>query len=197
MIFQVFYFFCGCVWVRLSRNFDFVFDFFWNYFGKMALFWRTVLSLASITSCMAIFIGGEQDVGSPLRVAQCRATCLERVRLPYLYSGLLLSHPLVWKLFFASSDWNKENDFSVIKCTCSIWFSNIDTNSHELHQDLLRSRSDKSLNFQHFPQRIVDQLYRKSFQHNYKHCSMLFTLQQLSCNSWINNRRGRFILSWW
>ncbi|EFA02234.2 uncharacterized protein LOC100141771 [Tribolium castaneum] len=44
----------------------------------MALFWRTVLGLASITSSMAIFIGGEQDVGSPLRVAQCRATCLER-----------------------------------------------------------------------------------------------------------------------
>ncbi|KAF5302774.1 hypothetical protein FQA39_LY01954 [Lamprigera yunnana] len=45
---------------------------------NMAVFWRTVICLATISSCMAIFIGGEQDVGSPLRVAQCRATCLER-----------------------------------------------------------------------------------------------------------------------
>lgn len=45
----------------------------------MAVFWRSVICLATISSSMAIFIGGEQDVGSPLRVAQCRATCLERV----------------------------------------------------------------------------------------------------------------------
>lgn len=31
------------------------------------------------TTATAIFLGHEQDVGSPLRVAQCRATCLERV----------------------------------------------------------------------------------------------------------------------
>lgn len=30
------------------------------------------------TTATAIFLGHEQDVGSPLRVAQCRATCLER-----------------------------------------------------------------------------------------------------------------------
>lgn len=44
----------------------------------MAVFWRTVICLATISSSMAIFIGGEQDVGSPLRVAQCRASCLEK-----------------------------------------------------------------------------------------------------------------------
>lgn len=35
--------------------------------------------LAVFSASDAIFIGGEQDVASPLRVAQCRATCLERV----------------------------------------------------------------------------------------------------------------------
>lgn len=45
----------------------------------MAQFWFYILSLTTVSSCMAIFTGGEQDVGSPLRVAQCRATCLERV----------------------------------------------------------------------------------------------------------------------
>lgn len=44
----------------------------------MAIFWRSVICLATVSSSLAIFIGGEQDVGSPLRVAQCRATCLER-----------------------------------------------------------------------------------------------------------------------
>ncbi|KAG5888236.1 hypothetical protein JTB14_014480 [Gonioctena quinquepunctata] len=44
----------------------------------MALFRRSLVCLATLTSCMGIFIGGEQEVGSPLRVAQCRATCLER-----------------------------------------------------------------------------------------------------------------------
>ncbi|XP_022920572.1 uncharacterized protein [Onthophagus taurus] len=44
----------------------------------MSLFWRTVLAFATVSSTMAILIGGEQDVASPLRVAQCRATCLER-----------------------------------------------------------------------------------------------------------------------
>lgn len=44
----------------------------------MSLFWRSVICFATMSSSMAIFIGGEQDVGSPLRVAQCRATCLER-----------------------------------------------------------------------------------------------------------------------
>lgn len=34
--------------------------------------------LAVLPTSEAIFIGGEQDVASPLRVAQCRATCLER-----------------------------------------------------------------------------------------------------------------------
>lgn len=38
-----------------------------------------VLTAFSLQTARAIFIGGEQDVGSPLRVAQCRATCLERV----------------------------------------------------------------------------------------------------------------------
>lgn len=41
--------------------------------------WQSAIVLTTITSCLGIFIGGgEQDVGSPLRVAQCRATCLER-----------------------------------------------------------------------------------------------------------------------
>ncbi|XP_060531253.1 uncharacterized protein LOC132704929 isoform X2 [Cylas formicarius] len=41
---------------------------------------RNMLILLSLimSSCRGIFIGGEQDVASPLRVAQCRATCLER-----------------------------------------------------------------------------------------------------------------------
>ncbi|XP_017784940.1 PREDICTED: uncharacterized protein LOC108568386 [Nicrophorus vespilloides] len=34
--------------------------------------------LAIFSSTTAMFLGHEQDVGSPLRVAQCRATCLER-----------------------------------------------------------------------------------------------------------------------
>lgn len=34
--------------------------------------------LFTISSSRGIFIGNEQDVGSPLRVAQCRSTCLER-----------------------------------------------------------------------------------------------------------------------
>lgn len=38
-----------------------------------------IASAMVLQNARAIFIGGEQDVGSPLRVAQCRATCLERV----------------------------------------------------------------------------------------------------------------------
>lgn len=38
-----------------------------------------MLVFLAVSACKGIFIGGEQDVGSPLRVAQCRATCLERV----------------------------------------------------------------------------------------------------------------------
>ncbi|XP_045478893.1 uncharacterized protein LOC123683930 [Harmonia axyridis] len=44
----------------------------------MAIMWRLFVCFATFSSCRGIFIGGEQDVGSPLRVAQCRATCLER-----------------------------------------------------------------------------------------------------------------------
>lgn len=50
-----------------------------SFIFAMAEFWFYVVSLATMSSCMAIFTGGETDVGSPLRVAQCRATCLERV----------------------------------------------------------------------------------------------------------------------
>lgn len=53
--------------------------------SKMSLFWRSVICFATMSSSMAIFIGGEQDVGSPLRVAQCRATCLERVSRSHIY----------------------------------------------------------------------------------------------------------------
>nr|CAH7765948.1 unnamed protein product [Callosobruchus chinensis] len=52
----------------------------------MALFRRSLVCFATVASCMGIFIGGEQDVASPLRVAQCRATCLERVRLRLLWA---------------------------------------------------------------------------------------------------------------
>lgn len=61
---------------HLIHNVFVVFIFF-----IMAQFWFYIVSLTTVSSCMAIFTGGEQDVGSPLRVAQCRATCLERVRL--------------------------------------------------------------------------------------------------------------------
>lgn len=37
------------------------------------------LVLSTLSICQAIFVGGEQDIASPLRVAQCRATCLEKV----------------------------------------------------------------------------------------------------------------------
>lgn len=37
------------------------------------------LVIATLSICDGIFIGGEQDIASPLRVAQCRATCLEKV----------------------------------------------------------------------------------------------------------------------
>ncbi|GLV36060.1 forked end [Carabus blaptoides fortunei] len=38
----------------------------------------TLGAVLAVKMTTAIFIGGEQDVASPLRVAQCRATCLER-----------------------------------------------------------------------------------------------------------------------
>lgn len=41
-------------------------------------FSAAVLLVVFCRTSFAIFVGGEQDVGSPLRVAQCRATCLER-----------------------------------------------------------------------------------------------------------------------
>lgn len=43
--------------------------------------WISVFIITSTVflQTTAIYIGGEPDVGSPLRVAQCRATCLERV----------------------------------------------------------------------------------------------------------------------
>lgn len=77
-----FVFFC-CLWVnvlvlRRLGSVDLVFV-IWVVFFAMAQFWFYVLSLTTISSGMAIFTGGETDVGSPLRVAQCRATCLERV----------------------------------------------------------------------------------------------------------------------
>ncbi|XP_066245817.1 uncharacterized protein [Euwallacea similis] len=37
-----------------------------------------LLVLSTLSMCGAIFAGGEQDIASPLRVAQCRATCLEK-----------------------------------------------------------------------------------------------------------------------
>ncbi|XP_057655152.1 uncharacterized protein LOC130893242 [Diorhabda carinulata] len=44
----------------------------------MAFFRQSVLCFLTLTSCLRYFIGASQDVGSPLRVAQCRATCLQR-----------------------------------------------------------------------------------------------------------------------
>ncbi|CAH1104868.1 unnamed protein product [Psylliodes chrysocephalus] len=44
----------------------------------MARLGRSVICFVIFTFCMSVFIGAAQDVGSPLRVAQCRATCLER-----------------------------------------------------------------------------------------------------------------------
>ncbi|XP_072403325.1 uncharacterized protein [Diabrotica undecimpunctata] len=48
----------------------------------MAIFERLVICLVALTSPTSNFIGASQDVGSPLRVAQCRATCLERGMVP-------------------------------------------------------------------------------------------------------------------
>lgn len=59
-----------------------------------------LVSAFVLQTTKAIFIGGEQDVGSPLRVAQCRATCLERVSIyfdrrklhyPFTYQSTALS----------------------------------------------------------------------------------------------------------
>ncbi|VEN39958.1 unnamed protein product, partial [Callosobruchus maculatus] len=55
----------------------------------MALFKRSLVCFATVASCMGIFIGGEQDVASPLRVAQCRATCLERILSGKMFDGAL------------------------------------------------------------------------------------------------------------
>ncbi|CAG9854695.1 unnamed protein product [Phyllotreta striolata] len=43
----------------------------------MGGFGRSLVCLVILRS-LDVFVGGAQDVGSPLRVAQCRATCLER-----------------------------------------------------------------------------------------------------------------------
>ncbi|KAL1505544.1 hypothetical protein ABEB36_005087 [Hypothenemus hampei] len=40
-------------------------------------FWM-FLVLSTLAICEAVFVGGDQDIASPLRVAQCRATCLEK-----------------------------------------------------------------------------------------------------------------------
>lgn len=86
---------CACAWLLCSAAFRF--DPVLGSSLEMALFWRSLVCLATLTSCLGIFIGGEQDVGSPLRVAQCRATCLERVsRLPCLQFGLLLASIREW-----------------------------------------------------------------------------------------------------
>lgn len=77
----------------ILERFYFIVSSFWLFgrgnriqVGKMSLFWRSVICFATMSSSMAIFIGGEQDVGSPLRVAQCRATCLERVSRSHICS---------------------------------------------------------------------------------------------------------------
>lgn len=80
--------------------------------GKMAAgigFWRSVLCFATVSSSMAIFIGGEQDVGSPLRVAQCRATCLERVS-PTSHHGF---SPTTARACFEPRTWQKSLTLSV------------------------------------------------------------------------------------
>lgn len=38
-----------------------------------------LLVLSTLYACQAGLAVGEQDIASPLRVAQCRATCLEKV----------------------------------------------------------------------------------------------------------------------
>lgn len=73
------------IWFLFEFAFSFLPTVKRNRISKMAMFWRTLISLTTITSCMGIFIGGEQDVGSPLRVAQCRATCLEKVSFRQIF----------------------------------------------------------------------------------------------------------------
>lgn len=46
---------------------------------SLCLFWTLLL---------VFFVdAGEQDVGSPLRVAQCRATCLQKVSRRWFFCG--------------------------------------------------------------------------------------------------------------
>lgn len=80
---------CATVCAAILQDFRFIFSFpFRIEIGKMAMMWRLFVCFATLSSCRGIFIGGEQDVGSPLRVAQCRATCLERVSTPPLLPRL-------------------------------------------------------------------------------------------------------------
>lgn len=47
-----------------------------------------LLVLSTLYACQAGLAVGEQDIASPLRVAQCRATCLEKVTNFLLLSKL-------------------------------------------------------------------------------------------------------------
>lgn len=59
---------------------------------SLCLFWTLLL---------VFFVdAGEQDVGSPLRVAQCRATCLQKVSRRWFFfveeEGLLMDLRIDW-----------------------------------------------------------------------------------------------------
>lgn len=110
-----YYYYLWMCSIFVSDRFFWLCFFDFRFCEEMALFWRSVVCLTTISSCLAIFIGGEQDVGSPLRVAQCRATCLERVSklLPYLYVQTFIVSSSPGNLNWEATWIKRENDFSL------------------------------------------------------------------------------------